>query len=227
MVRHYGKPQRIILLRHGESLGNVDSNVYGSVPDNQIPLTEKGKLEATAVGRELKKLVGKESVMFYYSPYVRTQETLGCVKLSFPNALAMEEPRLREQEWGNYQDPKLMPTLFQEREKIGAFYYRFPSGESGADVYDRVSTFIGTLIREFRKRTFDNVILVTHGLFCRLFLTRWYHWTIDHFHRLENLTNCEYLIMEKKVINERETFKLITPLRERVIDPNSEPPKEL
>ncbi len=40
-----------------------------------------------------------------------------------------EDPRLREQEWGNFQDPKVMEEVMQERRKIGAFYYRFPTGE--------------------------------------------------------------------------------------------------
>ncbi len=32
-----------------------------------------------------------------------------------------------------------MPNTFKERNLVGRFFYRFPSGESGADVYDRVS----------------------------------------------------------------------------------------
>ena len=40
-----------------------------------------------------------------------------------------EDPRLREQEWGNFQNPAQMDALMAERRKIGAFYYRFPTGE--------------------------------------------------------------------------------------------------
>jgi broad specificity phosphatase PhoE len=214
-LRHYSKPQRIILLRHCESMGNVNPDIYATTPDNQIPLTDLGIKQAHQAGRELRELVKGGSVFFYYSPYVRTQQTFAILHEYFPQASFMEEPRLREQEWGNYQDPKLMPVLFGEREKIGAFYYRFPSGESGADVYDRVSTVIGTLIRDFRKRSFDNVILVTHGLFCRLFLTRWYHWTIEKFHALENLENCQMLIMEKKIKKDHETYELTSEMKMR------------
>eukprot|EP00656_Telonema_subtile_P003345 TRINITY_DN1152_c0_g1_i1.p1 TRINITY_DN1152_c0_g1~~TRINITY_DN1152_c0_g1_i1.p1 ORF type:complete len:156 (+),score=46.24 TRINITY_DN1152_c0_g1_i1:447-914(+) len=35
-----------------------------------------------------------------------------------------------------------------ERHDFGRFFYRFPTGESGLDVYNRVSSFIGTLIRD-------------------------------------------------------------------------------
>lgn len=40
-----------------------------------------------------------------------------------------EDPRLREQEWGNFQDPSHMTEIMEERRKTGAFYYRFPTGE--------------------------------------------------------------------------------------------------
>ena len=36
------RPRRIILVRHGQSQGNVDDKVYATVPDSQIALTERG-----------------------------------------------------------------------------------------------------------------------------------------------------------------------------------------
>ena len=50
---------------------------------------------------------------------------------------------------------------------------------SGADVYDRVSTFLETLYRDMEKGGCgNNAVLVSHGLFCRLFLMRYYHWKV-------------------------------------------------
>ena len=40
-----------------------------------------------------------------------------------------EDPRLREQEWGNFQDPAKIKEIEKERRQTGAFYYRFPTGE--------------------------------------------------------------------------------------------------
>ena len=34
-----------------------------------------------------------------------------------------------------------------DRHTYGAFYYRFPHGESASDVYDRVSTFLDSMWR--------------------------------------------------------------------------------
>ena len=48
------------------------------------------------------------------------------------------DSRIREQEFGNLQGDDF--KLFrQEQQKVGRFWYRFPTGESGADVFVRVS----------------------------------------------------------------------------------------
>ena len=44
-----------------------------------------------------------------------------------------------EQQFGNYQDFEAMRAAKAERKKFGRFYYRFPYGESGVDVYDRAT----------------------------------------------------------------------------------------
>jgi len=36
----------------------------------------------------------------------------------------------------------------QERKKVGKFFFRFGYGESGADVYDRMSLFLSSLFRK-------------------------------------------------------------------------------
>jgi len=51
-------PRRIILVRHGQSLGNVDELAYCTIPDWKIPLTETGKRQATEVGRRISRIIG-------------------------------------------------------------------------------------------------------------------------------------------------------------------------
>ena len=57
-----------------------------------------------------------------------------------------------------------------ERSKFGRFFYRFPSGEAGLDVYNRVSSFIPTLVRDCTQYDIAghdldnlNIVIVTHG----------------------------------------------------------------
>ena len=53
-----------------------------------------------------------------------------------------EDPRIREQERGNLErfalDPEKVEEVEADRNKVGSFFYRFKTGESGADVNDRV-----------------------------------------------------------------------------------------
>ncbi|KAL6006761.1 hypothetical protein ACLOJK_032256 [Asimina triloba] len=91
------------------------------------------------------------------------------------------------------------------RNRYGRFFYRFPNGESAADVYDRITGFRETLradidIGRFQppgQRTKNvNLVIVSHGLALRVFLMRWYKWTVDQFEGLTNFSNGGTMVME-------------------------------
>lgn len=193
------KPNKIILVRHGESQGNIDKNIYSKVPDYAIELSEKGINQAIEAGKNIKNIVGNDKVAFYVSPMWRTRMTFEGIAQSFEkqNIDYKEDPRLREQEWGNFQNLEESTQVYEERDAFGIFYYRFKNGESGADVYDRLSDFMATLHRDFQKNDFpENVVLVMHGLSIRLFIMRWFHLTIEEFETLKNPANGQITIME-------------------------------
>lgn len=195
-----GFPKRLILVRHGESEGNIDPLLYGRVPDNAMHLTELGYEQAVAAGESIKKIVGNETMRFIVSPYVRTIETFcGILKAwgfegkSIPWT---EEPRIREQDFGNFQEPMKIRECKAQRRRFGSFFYRFPSGESPADVYDRVSSFLESLYRMFEKSSEENYVLVTHGVAIRVILTRYFKYRISEFEMLENFHNGEFVVLE-------------------------------
>ncbi|KAL7682198.1 putative phosphoglycerate/bisphosphoglycerate mutase, active, histidine phosphatase superfamily [Plasmopara halstedii] len=197
-------PKRLILVRHGESEGNIDPSLYGRVPDNAMHLTELGYEQALAAGKSIKNIVGNETMRFIVSPYVRTIETFsGILKAwgfqgkSIPWS---EEPRIREQDFGNFQEPMRIRECKAQRRRFGSFFYRFPSGESPADVYDRVSSFLESLYRLFEKSSEENYVLVTHGVAIRVILTRYFKYRISEFEMLENFHNGELAVLE---FNER------------------------
>ncbi|MEY3342350.1 MAG: hypothetical protein RL090_34 [Bacteroidota bacterium] len=195
------KPNRIILIRHGESEGNVDKNIYGVKPDYTLELTEKGLEQARQAGEKLRNIIQDETARFYISPYWRTRSTFEQVasQLQREQFSYVEEPRIREQEWGHLRELELGKQVEQQRDGFGVFYYRLPDGESAADVFDRVSDFFGTLHRDFEKPHYpQNAVIVTHGMAIRLFLMRWYHWTVEEFELLANPSNCELFVMEKQ-----------------------------
>ena len=133
------------------------------------------------------------------SPLFRTRQTFQEVAKAFPASqfAHQEEPRLREQEWGHLRDKAECDRIDAERDSYGTFYYRIPDGESAADVFDRVSDFFSTLFRDFEKPDFPaNAVMVTHGMTIRLFLMRWFHYTVEQFERLPNPRNCATLCLD-------------------------------
>lgn len=56
-------PKRLILVRHGESEGNMDPLLYCHVPDNAMHLTELGFEQAVAAGKSIKNIIGNESLV--------------------------------------------------------------------------------------------------------------------------------------------------------------------
>jgi broad specificity phosphatase PhoE len=222
------KAKRIILVRHGESEGNVDRSKHETIPDHEIALTNYGVQQAISAGNDIKEFyVGNESIRFYCSPYRRTRETLAGLQKGLGHEwIVREDVRLREQEWGNLRKEVETLRMCDVRDAFGHFYWRFPDGESGADVYNRLTTFIDTLHRDMEKPDFpDNVIIVSHGYAIRVFLMRWFHYTVEQFQSIRNPDNCEYYVMERypvghsyggtlglQVKNDYK-YKLITPLR--------------
>lgn len=102
--------------------------------------------------------------------------------------------------------------MWQERADYGHFFYRIPNGESAADAYDRVSGFNESLWRQFGEPDFPSVcVLVTHGLMTRVFLMKWYHWSVEYFEDLRNINHCEFITMKRD--DEGRKYQLQNQLR--------------
>jgi broad specificity phosphatase PhoE len=187
----------MILLRHAESLGNVDELAYTRIPDHALPLTDKGEREALAMGPEIARLLDGERPAVYVSPYLRTRETLRLLDIEVSCERLLPEPRLREQDWGNLQDPADQEIQKARRNEFGHFFYRLPFGESGADVDDRVAGFLSDL-RMRDERHPETVLIVSHGLTLRLLCRRLFGWSIELFESLSNPGTCEYRVLEEQ-----------------------------
>lgn len=142
------RPTRIILVRHGQSEGNVDQSKYTSTADSKICLTEEGMKQAEECGRRIHRMIESMAkqddwkVYFYVSPYTRTLCTLKGMGRAFERRRILgvrEEPRIREQDFGNFQEEGTMKIVKDIRDRFGRFFYRFPEGESASDVFDRVT----------------------------------------------------------------------------------------
>lgn len=211
-----GKPRMILLIRHAQSEGNKNRDIHQFIPDHRVKLTPDGWQQAEDAGRRLRDLLRPDdTIQFFTSPYRRTRETTEGILRTltsdepspspFPRHTikVFEEPRLREQDFGNFQPCSAeMERMWQERADYGHFFYRIPNGESAADAYDRVSGFNESLWRLFGEEDFPSVcVLVTHGLMTRVFLMKWYHWSVEYFEDLRNINHCEFIVMKQNTDN--------------------------
>ena len=213
------RPKRIILVRHGESEGNLDRNTYANKQDFKLLLTSKGIKQAEAAGKQLKEIISDESALFFVSPMWRTRMTFEYMVKEMGAGFKYawnEDPRLREQEWGHFRDLKANVQIDDERNKFGTFYYRIKDGESCADVYDRVRDFMHSLHRSFvNEKLEENIVIVTHGRTLRIFLMRWFKWTVEEFESLRNPKNCEIVQM---LLNEKtQRYEIVSELTRRFL----------
>lgn len=217
------RPFKVIFIRHGESEANINREITQIVPDHDLHLTQRGREQALEAGTQLKEVVGSGAVKFVVSPYVRARETLngivhsmGLHNLKFKAGsnnriesrgkaeehTVLSDVRIREQEYGNF-DRDDMQELHEEKCTFGAFYYRFPDGESPADCYDRASIFLENLYRSWEDSAFENIVVVSHGLMILVMLMRILRFPVDMFDELASLDNCEFVVLER-AMNEAE-----------------------
>ena len=211
--------RQLILIRHGESLGNIDERAYGETADWRIPLIKRGREQARMAGKKVASMLQSSDntkegkIIFYVSPYLRTRQTLREILHEIPPNQILgirEDPRISEQQFGNFQSHHTMQDNKATRTDFGRFYYRFPEGgESGFDVYNRVSGFIGTLKRdsaeyynndnkeECKEDYSTTICIVTHGLAMRLFLMRWFQYSVHEFERSYNPKNAAVVVLER------------------------------
>jgi broad specificity phosphatase PhoE len=180
---------KLILIRHGQSEANVDPKVFDTTPDHEIPLTERGKQQASEV------VIGNLpfNAIFYTSPYLRTRQTSEIIQQTYRYRESRESVLLREQEFGPSPIKHVSDQEKAHRLEFGKMYYRFPQGESGADVFARVALFVNNL----RSKYDDNqvFVVVCHEIVIRMFVLL--HEECNH-EQLEdrNFANCSITELE-------------------------------
>ncbi|KAL2160065.1 hypothetical protein VTH06DRAFT_1720 [Thermothelomyces fergusii] len=156
------------------SEGNKNRDIHQTVPDHRVKLTPEGWQQAYDAGRRLRAMLREDDTLhFFTSPYRRTRETTEGILATLTSddpepspfkrdkIKVYEEPRLREQDFGNFQPCSAeMERMWQERADYGHFFYRIPNGESAADAYDRISGFNESLWRQFGEDDFASVCVL-------------------------------------------------------------------
>src|SRR2546423_8354714 len=197
-------PDRLYLIRHGESAGNVardaalkagEAMIGVDVRDVDVPLSELGQRQASALGRWFSAVPSENRpTIVLTSPYLRARHTAGLIvqtagMASDSYSLIVDE-RLREKEFGildrltsvgireHYPDQAEFIRL------LGKFYHRPPGGESWCDVILRLRSVTEMISREYCG---ERVLVVSHAVvvLCMRYI-------------LEHMTEAELLAVDKK-----------------------------
>ena len=204
---------RIFLVRHGESLGNLDERAYGQFGDHNVPLTRWGHRQAIgaaeAIASHLKTLADVPQLQIWYSPFLRTRQTKDAlVSVLSPNLIGKvrEDYLLREQDFGLFTEiydhaerRQKFPDEFEKwarlRNNSGKFYARPPDGESRADVAQRLRLFLQTVIDDVSDGGND-IVIVGHGVTNRAFEMNFLRHAVDWFERSDNPGNSDVTLIE-------------------------------
>jgi len=237
----YRWPERLWIVRHGESSGNVarDAATAAGLPmidiavrDVDVPLSAAGEKQAEALGRWFAAMPeGARPNVVLSSPYLRARHTASIIESVGgvePAARIHADERLREKEFGIVDRltrlgiEQKYPEQAELRARLGKFYYRPPGGESWCDVILRLRSVLDTISLHHSQGS--RVLVVAHQVIvlCLRYL-------------LEELTEAEILAIDKaaEVANcgvtsyvlggdgkshghlQLETYNFVAPLRER------------
>ena len=149
---------RLLFIRHGETDYNREGRLQGQ---RDIPLNPKGREQASAVGRSLRKLAGAEinrleaAHAFVSSPLIRTRETMerARVAMGLPQQDYGLDDALKELTFGDWEG--LTWPEVQARDPAGAaaraaakWDFTPPNGESYATLALRLTPWLASVERD-------------------------------------------------------------------------------
>ena len=167
-LRHTDWPDRLWIVRHGQSAGNV-------ARDADVPLSPLGEQQADALAHWFAGMPPSERPnVFLTSPFVRAQQTCMAVarRVAFDEQDVQVDERLREKEFGildrytRHGIIEKFPELAEQRKLVGKFYFRPPGGESWCDVVLRLRSLLEVLRRD---HVGDRVLIVGHQVIVNCF----------------------------------------------------------
>lgn len=214
---------RVLLVRHGESLGNVDPDVHRRMADHAIPLSTRGQEQAYRAGQEISRYFDelysrrafeglkdpvRPHIRLWTSPYLRTRQTADALEQAASSWISdrREHVLLCEQQFGLFDgipDEELPVRFPQEHahyqkclEFEGKFWARMPLGESRFDVATRVHQAFGSFQRDRMYDAIEHIVVVCHGVTLRAFVMMWCDLSPEWFEAEPNPHNCAVRLLE-------------------------------
>ena len=182
--QHSDWPDRLWIVRHGQSAGNVARDaaelarthlIDVATRDADTPLSACGHEQSRALADWFAAMPPEQRPdVLLTSPFVRSRQTLDAVAdaLGIDRTAIGVDERLREKEFGVLDRytvagiQAVFPDLAAQRALVGKFYFRPPGGESWCDVILRLRSVIELLRRD---HVGDRVLIVAHQVIVNCF----------------------------------------------------------
>ena len=208
---------RILLVRHGQSLANVDPDVYNNTADHAISLSKRGIVQAESAGERIAAYYNQHPdytaarpphIRMWVSPYLRARQTADGIQKTAGDWITdrKEHVLLVEQQFGLFDgipDDELAtthPHAYAHYLKClrfnGKFWARMPLGESRFDVASRVHQAFGSFQRDRLYHDIRDLIVVCHGVTLRAFVMMWCHFSPEWFESESNPRNSAIRLIE-------------------------------
>ena len=165
---------RIYFVRHGETDANKKGYAQGWT---DAPLNKNGEILAGITGQGMK---GVRFDCCISSPLIRARETAKIILRESDNSVPVSfDDRIKEMNFGRFEGTSIRDEKVIGFLKKPVFDYRFPDGESIADVMKRTQEFLKELIAKDEDKTY---LVSTHGCALRAMLNFLYEDPDDYWH---------------------------------------------
>jgi len=168
---------KIFLVRHGQTLWNLESRYQGIT---NTPLTEEGKKQASCAAKYLSKV---EFDSFYSSPIGRTVETAEIFKKILKKDYVIKDD-LKEMSFGAWEG-LVFSDIISKHSTDFQNWIKDPfnnpptKGETFSEIIERGRKGIEEIIEENNNE--GNVLVVTHGGFIVAMLVYWLKMAADRW----------------------------------------------
>lgn len=167
---------RLILVRHGESVGNSQRLIQGRTPGE---LTERGFKQASLLA---KRLTSENISHVYVSPQNRCIQTLNEISKLITIPHITVDNRIKERAYGDFEGISRSVVDLKSLDDDTIINHNM-GVETIAEMEIRASEFLNSL--NIDARTKDTVLVVSHGQILRVLLSillrRTYHEILETF----------------------------------------------
>ena len=171
---------KILIIRHGQSTGNVEGRFTGQT---DVPLTSLGITQGKVLCKHLIDNYNIDAI--YTSQLIRAKDTIKDLVTAL-KIVPKEDKRINELDLGDWEGKKLVDLKATcpkdlERWTNEPKTFHCPNGESFKDVYDRALEFLFDLVKTDAK----TICVCAHGGIVRSMLCYAKYGSVEHVSKVD------------------------------------------